>query len=248
LKSTPILEITHPALAAEWHPTKNHRALSSITHGSRYKAWWQAACGHEWLARVGDRAARFYNTGVCPTCYQLRSGASNHNWKGHGEISKHMWCCMQSDARRRGYSFELTIEEAWELFLKQEKKCRLTGTILSMGKNRTASLDRIDNTMGYMTDNVQWLHKDINKMKLTHTEEKFKQLCCEVGAHTNMTFPKESEFQGFKIDEVLNEIIHFSNESWKGWYKHKDGRKPEPGETLLLCYEVFPYVNLQMVK
>lgn len=32
-------------------------------------------------------------------------------------------------------------------------------------KNRTASLDRIDDKQGYTINNVQFIHKDINYMK-----------------------------------------------------------------------------------
>jgi hypothetical protein len=72
----------------------------------------------------------------------------------------------------------------WELFLKQDRKCALSGLPIEFGtKGRelgTASLDRIDSTKGYTPENVQWLHKDINQMKMDLTEQKFIDLCKKV--------------------------------------------------------------------
>lgn len=66
----------------------------------------------------------------------------------------------------------------WELFLKQRGKCALTGEDLKLGykNNQTASLDRIDNSIGYEKNNIQWVHKDINtKLKKYITEDKLKK-------------------------------------------------------------------------
>lgn len=38
---------------------------------------------------------------------------------------------------------------------------------------QTASLDRIDSLKGYTIDNVQWIHKHINYMKIDLTEQEF---------------------------------------------------------------------------
>ena len=37
------------------------------------------------------------------------------------------------------------------------------GTLLK--NEQTASLDRIDSTKGYVPGNIQWVHKDINRIK-----------------------------------------------------------------------------------
>ena len=41
----------------------------------------------------------------------------------------------------------------------------------------TASLDRIDSTKGYTKNNIQWVHKTINKMKNVLHDEEFIQWC-----------------------------------------------------------------------
>jgi hypothetical protein len=44
----------------------------------------------------------------------------------------------------------------------------------------TASLDRIDSSIGYVEGNVQWIYKPLNTMKGTLSNQEFIQLCKEV--------------------------------------------------------------------
>ena len=40
------LSVTHPHLAAEWHPTKNGELRAeNVTAGSSKKVWWQCSLG-----------------------------------------------------------------------------------------------------------------------------------------------------------------------------------------------------------
>ncbi|MGL5077132.1 MAG: hypothetical protein ACRDBG_15085 [Waterburya sp.] len=82
-------------------------------------------------------------------------------------------------ARERNIEFNLTMKELLALAEKQRYKCALTGWDINVesSKKKTASLDRINPKMGYTIDNVQWTHKDINLMKLTHSQERFIELC-----------------------------------------------------------------------
>ena len=55
----------NPALASEWHPTKNGDLLPSmVASHSNKKVWWIGKCGHEWLAKIDSRAV---GRG-CPFC------------------------------------------------------------------------------------------------------------------------------------------------------------------------------------
>ena len=49
----------------------------------------------------------------------------------------------------------------------------------------TASLDRIDSNKGYIKGNVQWVHKDVNTMKMDHTQEEFIKICTMVANHVS---------------------------------------------------------------
>ena len=59
------LAATDPAVAAEWHPTKNGDLTPQMVgRGSHRKVWWRCAKGHEWQAAIHSRAS-----GVgCPVC------------------------------------------------------------------------------------------------------------------------------------------------------------------------------------
>lgn len=115
-------------------------------------------------------------------CYLSAQGNENHNWKGYGEISGSMWKQIKSCGKLRGLTFKVSLEYLWELYLKQNRRCALSGLEIGFalpkekGKT-TASLDRIDSTKGYEEDNIQWLHKDVNKMKTDFKQEYFIELC-----------------------------------------------------------------------
>ena len=87
---------------------------------------------------------------------------------------------IKDSAEKRNINFNLTVDEAWQIFLKQEKQCSLTGLELnfdSRGYRGSASLDRIDSFKGYTTDNVQWIFCPINLMKGVHNVKYFIYLC-----------------------------------------------------------------------
>lgn len=50
-----------------------------------------------------------------------------------------------------------------------------------------ASLDRIDSSKGYVKNNLQWLHKDINIMKRHHSEKYFLELCQKITEYARNT-------------------------------------------------------------
>jgi hypothetical protein len=107
-------------------------------------------------------------------------------------------------ARRRGIPFELTIEEAWYLFVAQNRRCALSGLELKMPVgtlNGTAlteidspSLDRIDSKKPYVVVNVQWVHKHINIMKNSFNQSEFIALCHAVAK--NHADPESSSLNG----------------------------------------------------
>ena len=117
----------------------------------------------------------------------LRRGLSTQcrgcaQYKGHQDISLSYWNHLINGAKARDYTFDITTEEAWSQFLQQESKCILTGEVLIFARNystdlQTASLDRIDSSKGYVVDNIQWVHKDVNMLKGSIDVQKFVHLC-----------------------------------------------------------------------
>jgi hypothetical protein len=145
-------------------------------------------CGNQ-CTRTGTSLIRSKNSNC--GCFSL-FGKNNPLWKGSGDISAswfHNVIERAASGRKSRNGIEkklnITIDEIWELFLKQDKKCALTGLTLSFPikniatelKKSTASLDRIDSSKGYVLNNVQWVHKSINIMKNVYTQEHFIEMC-----------------------------------------------------------------------
>lgn len=70
------LSVTHPDLAAQWHPTKNADLTpNDVTHGTNTRIWWKCPKGpdHEWQATVERRT-----TGSgCPFCNSDKVSVTN---------------------------------------------------------------------------------------------------------------------------------------------------------------------------
>lgn len=123
------------------------------------------------------------NTKSCG-CLQKISGKNNKLWGGYGEISGNTWSAIKRDRRKKDQrEFTISIEYAWNLFLKQNRKCALSNLELTFdqnGQQKTASLDRINSNLGYIEGNVQWVHKDINIMKNIYSQDYFIMMCGKV--------------------------------------------------------------------
>ncbi len=109
-------------------------------------------------------------------------------WKGHGDISMSYWGNVRQGAKHRNIGFNITIEEAWDLYLKQNRKCALSGRPIGFEqpKSNTASLDRIDSSKPYELKNVHWVHRDLNYAKQSMTVNDFIQMCIEVTSYAKL--------------------------------------------------------------
>lgn len=112
------------------------------------------------------------------------------NFKGVGNISFVTWNSIKSGAEKRKLEFNISKEEIWELYVKQNGRCNITGVPIYFKlpgygyKNyfvqdgeSTASLDRIDSSKGYISNNIQWVHKHVNLMKFNFNTDYFYSLC-----------------------------------------------------------------------
>lgn len=108
-------------------------------------------------------------------------GEGHYMWSGHKEITGFYWRRILERAKSRQLDITVSIQDAWEQFERQNRKCALTGVPLYFTKHLTrvfgkgtqlptASFDRIDSNKGYIKGNIQWVHKDINVMKMDMTE------------------------------------------------------------------------------
>ena len=85
----------------------------------------------------------------------------------------------------RGIDWNIDFDYLADLLIEQDFKCALTGwDIDAMGAgNNTASLDRIDSSIGYEADNVQWVHKMVNMCKQQYSQEDFIDMCKSVSTY-----------------------------------------------------------------
>jgi len=112
----------------------------------------------------------------------------SRNWKGSGSVSMTYFSSVKRGAagekNRSQIPFEVTIEYiAHQLDDVQCGLCNLSELPISI-YDKTASLDRIDSSKGYVEGNLQWLHKDVNMMKRHYSEDYFINLCSRIHKHT----------------------------------------------------------------
>lgn len=139
-------------------------------------------CGNSKI--VSRRCLKHRNVISCGCSHHAIRGDSPL-WTGYEEISGRLWTKIQREARVRNFSVSITIQYIWNLFIKQDRKCALTGKKLKFdtharSKDGNASLDRIDSSKGYIEGNVQWVDKKINMLKCDFSENDFFDMCKQV--------------------------------------------------------------------
>lgn len=80
----------------------------------------------------------------------------------------------------RGYLWDITVEDIDAMHQEQDGLCVYSGLPIGWsesGWDHTASIDRIDNSLGYTLDNVQLVHKEVNMMRGSLEDNRFRELC-----------------------------------------------------------------------
>lgn len=93
-------------------------------------------------------------------------------------VSGKFFSSVKYEAERRNIDFDLTIDYLDGLIRGQNHRCYYSNLPID-AKTRnsiTASLDRVDSSKGYTTDNVHFVYKDVNFMKWTLQESRFLDL------------------------------------------------------------------------
>lgn len=105
------------------------------------------------------------------------------------DIPKYLWRGLCNGAKTRNLVVEITPKNIWDLFIKQNRLCALSGIEICFGKTRkgvnTASVDRIDSSLGYIISNIQIVHKKINQIKMDLSQDDFIDLCVHVANKFN---------------------------------------------------------------
>jgi hypothetical protein len=101
----------------------------------------------------------------------------------HPHIPSGLWGNLIRGARDRGIIVAITQEDIWQKYVSQGKSCALTGWPIDLDKSNneiTASVDRIDSNKDYTLDNIQIVHKTVNRSKSDIKEEFFYKICKSV--------------------------------------------------------------------
>jgi hypothetical protein len=112
----------------------------------------------------------------CKRC----SNIANHPTGMVGSVRLSWYESFRKSALTRGYSWEITPEDLDLMYEKQGKVCALSGISIgwaASGWQHTASVDRIDNSLGYFLDNIHLVHKHINMMRGSLPVDEFVRLC-----------------------------------------------------------------------
>ncbi len=194
------IDLSKRKRAVKYQPPKsligkkfNHLSIIGFEHKDD-KCWWMKVkcdCGNETfevLRKLKNGKRKTCGLVGCKYFHKLRKdNGRKANFTGYEDIYGARWAHYQCSAKKRNIAFNINIEYAWEIFLKQDKKCALSGVPIEFGnsynKTISASLDRINSKKGYIKDNIQWVHKHINIMKRDLSDEEFIKWCTKVSSH-----------------------------------------------------------------
>lgn len=108
-------------------------------------------------------------------------------------IMRMYWVALIANAKNRSIKFKIIPKDLEYQINKQNFKCALSGLNITLPNSSddflihrkwTASLDRINSKKSYTKNNIQFVHKDINKMKMDLDEDVFFEYCQAVVANS----------------------------------------------------------------
>lgn len=162
----------------------------SLESREKTKVLWkcECVCGKIVLKNSNSltRALKYNEKNISCGCHNHIGGNKSSRWTGSKFFTGAFISNIKVAAKKRNLEYSLTNKYLDYLFLKQDKKCFLTGLpLFTRDCNKkinkqplyVASLDRINNSIGYIEGNVQFVHKHINIMKREHSQEYFIEMC-----------------------------------------------------------------------
>lgn len=153
------------------------------SYDAKHRTRWYCKCDCGRFKIVRNDCLIGGHTQSCGCAWRkARSARTNY---AVGEIRRLWWNNQTKGALDRQLKFTISPDYAWELFLKQDRKCALSGIPLRFKAFQSdyeanASIDRIDSSEGYIPGNVQWVDKRINRMKQNFSQCEFLDLCRNV--------------------------------------------------------------------
>lgn len=147
----------------------------------------------QWLAQCECGNTRWFqanellNENKCFKCSKcmasVRMSTFIKNKGAIGELTIGKYNKLKKSAENRKIPFTVTIEFLWDLFIKQNGICAITGDKIESIKK--ASLDRIDSNKGYVKNNVQWVTYQANVSKHVMSMDQLYEFCKKVLNNAN---------------------------------------------------------------
>ena len=152
--------------------------------------YWECEC--DCGGKIIARSSRVYGgeykscgcmrrNGTAKRNYTLRDDRAKIN-EFYGDINVSYFNSIKNKAEKRKMEFSVTIQYLDEVFKRQNGLCIFIKEklIFKNGAHRnetTASLDRINSSIGYVEGNLQWVHKDVNMLKGRMRDESLIKFC-----------------------------------------------------------------------
>lgn len=121
----------------------------------------------------------------CQKCFPTGKG-SQKIYKLTRISPNRYFSVLKVGAKKRGIKVCVTMNEILRLLESQNGECSLSGLPISLFDGN-ASLDRIDSFGDYTLDNIQWVHRAINFMKSSISQQEFIALCSAVHVKQSST-------------------------------------------------------------
>lgn len=151
---------------------------------------WECICD---CGNTHTAESRHLTKGVVDNCgcltFERRSKKARKDF-GESMRNKILWS-YKGNATRRGYTFELSDERAFELF---KGNCHFCGTEPdTVGKHKKCygeyvynGIDRLNNDLGYIEGNVVSCCKTCNYLKSDYSDEEFVSIIRKIATHMNL--------------------------------------------------------------
>jgi hypothetical protein len=168
IKHSPVIG----AIYGQWTVISDRTKVNSSKDRNMY--WHvRCSCGAETF-----RGAYTLVNGKTKACMSCAKTVFNEDTY----IARYFKWKVQERASNNGFECSIDVKYLEELFSKQDGKCAISGVPLKFERYKeihksTASLDRIDNSLGYVRGNVQWVHKDVNMARGSMSQESFIKMC-----------------------------------------------------------------------
>jgi len=135
---------------------------------------WNLICNCGDYYKASTQALQGYSKVSCG-CASSKSSCAPKPWKA--------WFRRVENGRVRRnktINFDISLDFCKKLLKKQNNLCALSGIKIDVETLGNASLDRMDSNKGYTPDNVQFVHKMVNYMKVDFDQKDFIDMCKKI--------------------------------------------------------------------